>query len=357
MIFIEKTISHFLENNFWIEHRLLAFVVLTSFIFASFLLLRFLSVFLLKKISSLNRFRRYGLLSDFVKSFHWFFLFVISAALTLHLLKIKFVFLELSYKFFLVVTAIQVVLSVKIFVHKGLSYLAHNVDDPEDSSFIQNIGWGVSFFLWIIAALFVLVNFGYNINSLVTGLGIGGVAVAFALQSTLADLFSAFSIYIDQPFKNGDFIILGDESGTVIKTGFKSTRLRTLRGEELILSNQKVLEAEIKNFHDMQERRVEFSVQISQQTSVQKIEIVKKILEEAVQKTNARTLRTRLEHVYFLELTEYSFRFVVVFYVLTGDYNAYANIMEEINLTIVNEFENLNIAFATSVPSLAAHDK
>lgn len=350
MSFLKKIFFSVEHDALLMQHPIGAFAFWVVVFFLSFLLFRFAGAFVFRKISSLPRFQRYILLNDFIQSFHWFFLLLSSVALTIRLLQIHSASLEISYKMFLIVAAIQAVFSIKIFVQKGLNYLSHNIDDPEESSFIQNIGWGVHFFLWIIAVLFLLVNFGYNINSLITGLGVGGIAVAFALQSTLADLFSAFSIYIDQPFKNGDFIVFGEESGTVIKTGFKSTRIRTLRGEELILSNQKIIEAEVKNFHDIQERRVEFSVKISQHTPLEKIQLVKTILENAVQKTNEKTLRTRLDRVHFFELAEYSFRFAVVFYVLTGDYVEYANVMEEINLTIVEEFENSKISFATSVP-------
>lgn len=340
--FLENTWQFFLPQHESLQHPFWSVIFLSIIFYVIFLLLQYIFIVVFKKISSFKKFSNYNLVVEFMQSISWIFLLPASFFLATKILQIQSAFLSAGYKIFLVLATVQTILSVKVFLKRGLNYLARNIDDPEESSFIQNIDWGANFFLWVIGVLFILVNLGYNINSLITGLGVGGIAIAFAMQSTLSDLFSAFSIYIDKPFKNGDFIVMGDESGTIIKTGFKSTRLRTLRGEELIIGNQQILQSQIKNFHDMQERRVNFFVRVSYHTSSEKILLAKKIIQEAIETTE----KTRFDRVHFVEMAEYSFNFDVVFYVLSADYTDYVNIMENVNLKIVQNFEKEKIIFA-----------
>jgi len=129
--------------------------------------------------------------------------------------------------------------------------------------------------LWSVGALMILSNLGINVTSLIAGLGIGGIAIAFALQNILADLFSSFAIYFDKPFTEGDFIVVGENKGTVERIGIKSTRLRSAEGEELIISNQELTSVRIKNFRKIESRRVELELGVLYET---KTELLREIL-------------------------------------------------------------------------------
>lgn len=332
----------FYSQDGWLQKPVILVTLITLVLFLVFVFVRWTSIKILQKISSLIERKEYTLPIAFIKSIHYSFLFLFSFFIAIHFAAIDVVWMQRIYKVFLFIATVQVVISLKVFIGKTLIHMAGNMEDPEDSSFLQNIGGIISVFLWVVGFLFLLVNYGYNINSLITGFGIGGVVVAFALQNTLADLFSAFSIYFDKPFKNGDFIVFGSQSGTVIKTGFKSTRIRTLRGEELVVGNQQILKNEIQNFHDMRERRVSCILRIRYQSSYQEINLAREIIEKAV----TSTPNTRLDRVHFIEIGEYSLNFELVYYVLSGEYLVYVNCQQEINIKILRDFEEAGIEFA-----------
>ena len=149
---------------------------------------------------------------------------------------------------------------------------------------LKNVTWVARFVIWAATLLFVFDNLGVNITAFVASLGIGGVAVALAAQSVLGDAFSSFAIFMDKPFQVGDFIIVGDLLGTVEHVGFKTTRLRSLGGEQLIFSNSDLTSSRIKNYKRMKERRVVFSLAVVYHTPVEKVKaispMIKRVIEE-----------------------------------------------------------------------------
>src|SRR5690606_27902298 len=134
--------------------------------------------------------------------------------------------------------------------------------------FIANIG------IWATAGLLALANLGINIGPLLAGLGIGGIAVALAVQTVLGDLLASMSIALDKPFAVGDFLILDAFMGTVEHIGVKSTRLRRLSGEQIILSNADILEGRVRNYGRMKERRVVFQINVTYDTAIDKLEVI-----------------------------------------------------------------------------------
>lgn len=197
--------------------------------------------------------------------------------------------------------------------------------------------------LWGMGLVFLLDNLGFEISTIIAGLGIGGIAVALAAQTVLRDLFSYFSIVFDKPFEIGDFIILdGDFLGTIEYIGIKSTRLRSLGGEQLILSNSDLIASRIRNYKRMAERRVVFRVGVTYGTSVEKLEEAGRILRKAVEDAG----QARLDRVHFARFGDSSLEFEVVYYVLSADYNLYMDIQERINLKLVREFHKAGLEFA-----------
>lgn len=201
--------------------------------------------------------------------------------------------------------------------------------------------------LWTVAFLAAVDNLGFDVTALLAGLGIGGVAIALATQSILGDLFASLSIVIDKPFVVGDFIRVGEDLGTVERIGLKTTRVRSLSGEQLIFGNADLLKSRIRNFKRMAERRVLFRVGVTYQTPLALLERIPGMVREIIE----QQLQTRFDRGHFAEFgaSEYAFEFV--YHVLSPDYNPYMDVQQQVNLAIVRAFEEhgIEIAYPTRV--------
>lgn len=196
--------------------------------------------------------------------------------------------------------------------------------------------------LWSLVSLFILSNLGIEVTSLIAGLGIGGIAVAFALQGVLSDLFASFSIYFDQPFRIGDFVVVGDDSGTVEKIGVKSTRIRTLQGEELVISNTELTSVRVQNFKRMKERRILTEFGITYETPQ---EVVQQIPEE-VTKIFADIENARFHRVHFTSFGDSALIFELVYYVHSAEYVDYLDVQQKLNFALMQRFAEMKIDFA-----------
>ncbi|MDE2162377.1 MAG: mechanosensitive ion channel family protein [Alphaproteobacteria bacterium] len=199
--------------------------------------------------------------------------------------------------------------------------------------------------VWSLVGLLVLSALNINITALVTGLGIGGVAVALAAQNILGDLFASLSIVLDQPFAVGHFIVVGDMSGTVEHVGIKSTRIRSLSGEQIVQSNANLLSARIHNYKHLYERRVLFAIGVTYDTPPEKLEAIPAMIHDAIKAND----RTRFDRAHFKDFGDSSLNFETVYYVLSSDYGTYMDIQQRINLELVKRFaaEKIEFAFPT----------
>jgi small-conductance mechanosensitive channel len=204
------------------------------------------------------------------------------------------------------------------------------------------IGFIVNVVVWALVALLTLDNLGVDVTALVAGLGIGGIAVALAVQNILGDLFASLSITFDKPFLVGDFLIVDDFMGSVEYIGIKTTRLRSLGGEQLIISNANLLSSRMRNYGRMMERRVVFTTSVTYDTPSEKLEQVAALLREIVQSQK----ETRFDRSHFAKHAASSLDFETVYYVLSSDYNRYMDIQQAINLRLHREFARLGIEFA-----------
>ncbi len=202
--------------------------------------------------------------------------------------------------------------------------------------------------IWGIGITFLLDNLGFEISTVVAGLGIGGIAVALAAQTILGDLFSYFTIFFDRPFEIGDFIIIGEYMGTVEHIGIKSTRVRSLGGEQLVFSNTDLTNSRIRNYKRMEKRRIVFKLGVTYQTTSEQLKAVPGIIKDAIDKVNDTTF----DRAHFSSYGDFSLVFEVVYYVLSGDYNKYMDTQQEINFAIKKEFEALSIEFAYPTQTL-----
>ncbi len=201
--------------------------------------------------------------------------------------------------------------------------------------------------LWVLAALFLLSNFGFDISSLLAGLGIGGLAIALALQTVFGDLFATIALYFDKPFKVGDFIVVGSDSGTVDYIGLKSTRIKTLQGQELTIPNRELTNARVNNYKRMDRRRISFNIGVTYETSIKKLKKIPGIVSQIIKKTEG----VQLDRIHFKEFGPYSLNFEAVYYVLNPDYNWYMDKNQEIMYNIKSDFakEQIEMAYPMQV--------
>ncbi len=202
--------------------------------------------------------------------------------------------------------------------------------------------------LWTTILLLVLDNMGIDVTALVTGLGIGGVAVALAVQNVLSDLFASLSIVLDKPFVNGDFIVVGDLAGSVEYVGVKTTRIRSLSGEQLVFSNNDLLTSRIRNFGRMNERRVVFQLGVTYQTTAETLERIPGIIREVVEAQE----HVRFDRSHFASYGDFSLNFETVYYVGSSDYTQHMDILQTINLELYRRFATEGIEFAYPTQTL-----
>lgn len=215
-------------------------------------------------------------------------------------------------------------------------------DDPTAGVAFSNIGKAIQVVLWIGGALFVLDNLGVNVTSVLAGLGIGGVAMALAAQAVLGDVFSSLAIFLDKPFKVGDFIIVGDFLGTVEYIGFKTTRIRSLGGEQLIFSNSDLTGSRVRNYKRMESRRVVFQLGVTYQTTTEQVKAIPALVRDIVLEQQL----ARFDRAHFHKYGDFALIFEMVYYVLSPDYNLYMDVQQAINVRIKEEFERAGIEFA-----------
>jgi small-conductance mechanosensitive channel len=221
-------------------------------------------------------------------------------------------------------------------------------ENPASATSIGAMGFVAKLVLWSVVLLLALDNLGINITALIAGLGVGGIAVALAVQNILGDLLAALSIVLDKPFTVGDFLIVDDLMGSVENVGLKTTRIRSLSGEQLVFSNSDLLKSRLRNYGRMYERRVVFSIGVTYQTPRQKLEMIPSILREAVETQD----KVRFDRSHFKEYGNFSLNFETVYYVLAADYNLYMDIQQAINLHIHERFEQESIEFAYPTQTL-----
>lgn len=221
--------------------------------------------------------------------------------------------------------------------------IARRMDqDASSATTVSLLGFVARLILWVIVLLLVLDNLGVNITGLVAGLGIGGIAVALAVQNILGDLLASLSIVLDKPFVVGDTIVVDHLTGTIEHIGLKTTRLRSIDGEELIFANNDLLKSRIHNYKRMQERRVVLNLGITYQTPLEKLTRVNEIV-KAVSEAQPQV---RFDRVHFKQYGDSALNYEVVYFVTTPDYKIYMDVRQAINLEIFRRFQEEDIEFA-----------
>jgi small-conductance mechanosensitive channel len=216
------------------------------------------------------------------------------------------------------------------------------------------IEFAVRVTVWSVALLLIFENLGFDVTALVAGLGIGGIAVALAAQSVLGDLFSSLAIVLDRPFEVGDFIVFDNQSGTVEKIGIKTTRIRSLTGEQITCANSNLVTSRIHNFKRMHERRIVLVLGVTYDTPPDKLERIPGMVKQIIEAQD----RARFDRAHFRGFGQSALEFEIVYWVLNSDYTVYMDIQQAIDFGILRAFqeEGVGFAFPTTtfdVPGLA----
>nr|WP_294927862.1 mechanosensitive ion channel family protein [uncultured Flavobacterium sp.] len=206
----------------------------------------------------------------------------------------------------------------------------------------------INIIIWICGLIFLIDNMGYNVTTLIAGLGVGGIAIALAAQAVLGDLFSYFVIFFDRPFEIGDFVQLGPDNGVIEYIGIKTTRIRTLSGEQLICSNTDLTNSRLRNYKRMEKRRVVFSLGVTYQTTHSQLAEVPKIVKEIITSKS----QLQFDRGHFSGYGDFSLNFEFVYYVLDPDYNLFMDNQQEVYLEIFSAFEKEGIDFAYPTQTL-----
>lgn len=215
-------------------------------------------------------------------------------------------------------------------------------EDAAAVTTVSALSFGGRLLVWVVVLLLILDNLGVEVTALLTTLGIGGIAVALAVQNILGDLFASLSIVMDKPFVIGDFLTVGDYKGSVEHIGLKTTRLRSLSGEQLVVSNGDLLKSRIQNFGRMGDRRAVFTTGVTYDTPRETLRRIPGMIREAVEAHE----HTRFDRSHLTEFGDYAVRFETVYYVTVPDYVVYRDIQQAINLEIHRRFESEGIDFA-----------
>lgn len=244
---------------------------------------------------------------------------------------------------FLIIRVIVTIISFLI-----ASYIRRQERGEEKLRQTRGVMLIISITIWIFGFVFLLANLGYNVTTIIAGLGIGGIAIALAAQTILTDLFSYFVIFFDRPFEVGDFIIVDDKMGTVNEIGLKTTRLNALGGEELVFSNTDLTNSRLHNYRKMARRRVVFKIGLVYETTTEQLAFVSEILGTIVKKQK----EVIFDRAHFSSYSNFSLDFEVCYYVMGGDYNKYMDIQQAINLEIFQELTRKGITFAYPTQTL-----
>jgi small-conductance mechanosensitive channel len=307
-------------------------------------------IFNVKKIAQKTKTNFDDRLVAVIESVSSFFYFTLALYFPLRLLVVSPIADKWIRGAFMVIVVVEIVKLLQRMVLFGIRLSLENSSGKKkaNETTLAAFSMIVKLVLWMTGALLIISNLGFNISSLVASLGIGGVAVALALQNILTDIFSSFSIYFDKPFEVGDYITLGTDGGTVKKIGLKTTRLCTLQGEELVISNKELTSARLQNFKKMKRRRPDFKIGLTYETSVKKLKMVDDIVKKVIDGVDG----AEFDRCNFIEFGDFSLNFHIVYYVDSGEMKEFTNKQEQINFGILEAFEKEGIEMAYPTQTL-----
>ena len=292
---------------------------------------------------------RYRLVAEIIRQTSRFLLLAFSLMMALKLVELPEQWsLTLSHGWFIAL-ALQIALwleiGIRLWAAIPVEYPDGTTRNPVTTSIIAIM---LRLVVWSVMLLSILANLGVNITALVASLGVGGIAVALAVQTLLSDLFASLSIGVDKPFEIGDFVVFGDVAGNIEHIGLKTTRIRSLSGEQIVCSNAELLRQTLHNYKRMENRRIMFKFGITYDTPASKVREVSQLVARVI----TGIADTRFDRAHFQAFGDYQLTFEVVYFVLSSDYNKYMDIQQEINLGLLQGLRDLEVQFAFPTYSL-----
>jgi len=266
-------------------------------------------------------------------------------------------YLELADKvssYFIKIATVSLFLQIGLWLSAGLNFwinrYRHNSmsTDAAATTSLAALSFVGKMVLWSIILLLMLSNLGIDVTALVAGLGVGGIAIALAVQNILGDLFASLSIVIDKPFVVGDFIEVDTFIGTVEHVGLKTTRIRSNTGEQIVISNSDLLKTRIRNYKRMAERRILFRFGVIYQTPTEKLKAIPQMVQQIIDDLEV----TRFDRAHFVQFGDSSLDFEVVYWMLNPEFIAFRNAQQEINLQLFDRFSKEGIDFAYPTQTL-----
>ncbi|MFQ5746302.1 MAG: mechanosensitive ion channel family protein [Gemmatimonadota bacterium] len=313
----------------------------------AFLLLRVVRRILVRYVSGLSRVTKNALddvIAAALKRTHGAFLAAVAALAGARVLSLDDGVRAILARAVLVLLAIQGGLWAAAALGKGIELYRERRSEADGSAAatMAALGFVGRLLIWGVVVLLVLENLGIDITALVAGLGVGGVAIALAVQNVLGDLFASLSIMLDRPFVPGDFLAVDDYLGSVEHIGLKTTRVRSISGEQLVFSNADLLTSRIRNYGRMYERRILFTIGVTYDTPPEKVARIPGMIREAIESRE----NTRFDRSHFRTFGPSSLDVETVYYVTVPDYATYMDIQQQINLDLLRRFADEGIEFA-----------
>lgn len=354
----EKIISFLTsQNGFWgqmfFDNTLRMYVTALIILTVSILFFLLLQKIILVKLDSLSKRTKTDLDDALIATvkrikppFYWFLSFYIGVRFLNYPDTVGWIL----HSALIIILVVQVLTASSTFINFLFRKLASKQKESGSKSAMGYLAIITKIALWSLGILLILSNLGIDITSLIAGLGIGGIAIAFALQNILGDLFSSFAIWFDKPFVVGDFVVIGPHSGTVEKIGIKTTRIRSLQGEEIVISNQELTTTRIQNFKRLKERRVVFYIGVEYSTSPKQLKDIPLIIQNIIKDIP----QIRFDRAHFFRFDDSALTFEIVYFVESDEYEVYMDVQQAINLGIHEAFidQGINIAFPTQTVHL-----
>ena len=339
-------------QKIYFNNTVLDYLMFFSALIVSFILIRFIGSLLIKRLSVLFKKTVTSADNHFVKAIKknlitilYFIAFYFSARILTLDPTLKIWIDRIILAFTIAVCASFTSTITAFAVNK---YMKHKISDANNLLLLRWTNGLIKAVVWSVALVLFLDNIGVRITSLITGLGIGGIALAFAAQNILVDIFCCFTILFDKPFEIGDFITAGQHTGTVEHIGVKTTRLRALTGEQIVLSNSDLTSSRINNFKTLKERRILFRIGVTYSTDSEKLKEIPGLLKRIIENTGG----VRFGRAHFCNYGTYSLEFEIAYYILSSDYDRYMDINQEIFYRIKEEFDGRGIEFAFPTQAL-----
>ncbi len=241
------------------------------------------------------------------------------------------------------ITAYFLIRMINYLIHRAVvMYMERKGESSERVGQLNGILLIIKVITWIIGLIMLADNLGYDVTTLLAGFGVGGIAIALAAQNILGDLFSYLVIFFDKPFETGDFIVTGEHSGVVEKIGIKTTHVRSLDGQQLVMPNAEMAKSVIQNFKRLERRRVVFVLGVVYNTPVRLLRQLPVIVRETIGSKEM----AGFDRVHLVSFGDFSINYEIVYYVESADFLLYRDLHHSVCLDLFEAFEKAGIGFA-----------